>query len=131
MRDEESMSEPEKPMILVIDDEPAVRQLLAHGLPMFGFDVQSAANGQEALALFRADPARFNLVLLDVFMPGLDGPATLAALLQIAPGARCCFMTAFSGKHSPEQLIAMGAIAIIDKPFRLDQLAATLQSLLA
>jgi two-component system OmpR family response regulator len=124
------MSDSDKPVILVVDDEPAVRQLLAHGLVMYGFEVAAAADGQEALALFGANPKRYALVLLDVFMAGLDGPATLAGLRQIDPAVRCCFMTAFSGNHSPEQLRAMGAAGVVEKPFRLDKLAATLRELL-
>jgi CheY-like chemotaxis protein len=124
------MSEAAKPVVLVVDDEPAVRQLLVHGLVLYGFTVQPAADGQEALDLFKANPKAYNLVLLDVFMAGLDGPATLAALRQIDPEVRCCFMTAFSGDHGPEQLIAMGAIGVVEKPFRLDKLAETLKGLL-
>jgi CheY-like chemotaxis protein len=130
--DEEIMSESAtKPLILVVDDEPAVRQLLAHGLPLYGFDVQVAADGLVALKLFLEQPKRFSLVLLDVFMPALDGPALLAALLETDPTIPCCFMTAFAGNHSPEQLLAMGAAGVVEKPFRLDALAATLKSLLA
>jgi CheY-like chemotaxis protein len=68
-------------------------------------------------------------VLLDVNMPGLDGPTALAWIRRIDPQVRCCFMTGFSAEHSAEELMALGAVRVFDKPFRLDEIIRTLAEL--
>jgi DNA-binding response OmpR family regulator len=119
------------PAVLVVDDEPSLRHLLAAGLPRYGFAVHTACGGHEALELFRSHPGGFAAVLLDVCMPRLDGPATLTALRAIAPAVRCCFITGHSGRSGTDDLLALGAARVVEKPFRLDDLAATLRAVLA
>ncbi len=75
----------DKPRILVVDDLDEHRDLLAQVLEDLGYDVVEARDGAAALRLVRADP-RLRLVLLDLFMPGMDGHAFLQALR--ADGAR-------------------------------------------
>jgi len=69
-------------------------------------------------------------VLLDVRMPEMDGPQTLAALRSINPEVRCCFMSGHTGDYSAEQLLELGASHVFQKPFGLSELAWTLQRLL-
>jgi CheY-like chemotaxis protein len=76
-----------------------------------------AANGTEAIDLYRQHHQTLSLVLLDVRLPDMDGPATLAALQQIKPQVRCCFMSGHTGTHTPDQLLALGAVAFFPKPF--------------
>jgi CheY-like chemotaxis protein len=106
-----------RPHVLVVDDEPAVLRLLEFALRRRGFDVTTAAGGAQAVELFRRRPGAFALVLLDVQMPDPDGPETLAALRSIDPHVRCCFMSGYTGDHSAEQLLALGAAHVFDKPF--------------
>src|SRR5262245_55107189 len=73
---------PPAPAILVVDDEPMIRKLLQLQLQQQGFGVLVAADGREALVLYQARRSTIALVLLDVRMPDLDGPQTLAALRQ-------------------------------------------------
>jgi CheY-like chemotaxis protein len=73
----------------VVDDHDAVRTLVVLMLRRAGFTVQSAAHGEEALELYRERHPAIDVVLLDVQMPGLDGPATLAALQEIDPDVKC------------------------------------------
>ena len=110
---------PRKTGVLVIDDEATVRTLLALCLRSAGFTVWQAANGREGLELYRARPAEIDLVLLDVRMPGLDGPRTFAALREIDPEVRCCFMSGDSGDYTVGELLAAGAIGFLSKPFRV------------
>jgi len=65
-------------------------------------------------------------VLLDVQMPDLDGPDTLAALQKINPGVRFCFISGNTGKYHTEQLWAMGAAHVLQKPFASLSLLARL-----
>ena len=95
--------------ILVVDDDATVRTMLDIGLRHHGFAVWLAAGGQEAVEVFRRHGQAIDIVLLDVRMPGLDGPQTLAALQQIDPRVRCCFMSGESGGYNSETLLTLGA----------------------
>src|ERR1041385_1655495 len=82
------------PGILVADDEPCIRNLLGVVLGRYGFRVWLAPHGEQAVELYCRHRSEIALVLLDVRMPVLDGPATFAALRRINPTVRCCFMSA-------------------------------------
>ena len=84
---------PRRPVVLVIDDEARVRTLLNVALRQHGFAVKLAASGAEAMNVYRECQCQVDLVLLDVLMPEMDGPQTLAALREINRKVRCCFLT--------------------------------------
>ncbi len=115
--------------VLVADDEADVRDVLHNKLRQEGFSVWLAADGQEALDLYRDHHETIDVVLLDVRMPGLDGLQTLVALQKITPQVRCCFMTGYLGSHTPEKLCDLGAATVFAKPFRLAQVAHVLGEL--
>ena len=114
---------------LVVDDEPLVRSFLQTVLQKKGFRVFTASNGQEALRTFQRHLSEIALVFMDVRMPGMDGPTALAALKQIDPDVRCCFITGFSADYSPDQLLQLGAEDVLAKPFNLAKLNAVLGQL--
>jgi CheY-like chemotaxis protein len=120
---------PRKYGLLVADDEGEVRDALNDGLQREGFSVWLAADGQEALDLYRDHCATIDVVLLDVRMPGLDGPQTLAALQEITPQVRCCFMSGYLGRYTAEKLRALGAATVFAKPFQLAEVAHVLGEL--
>jgi DNA-binding response OmpR family regulator len=91
-----------------------------------GFDVHLAADGEQALELVRQYPAAFNLILMDVRMPNLDGPQTLARMQEHDPEVRCCFMSGGTGTYTQEDLLGQGALCLIRKPFVLADLLAQL-----
>jgi CheY-like chemotaxis protein len=123
------MTTSRKSGILVVDDEACLRGVLDVGMRQEGFAVWVAAGGQEALDLYRAHHEAIDVVLLDVRMPGLDGPQTLAALQGVNPGVRCCFMTGDPGGYTEEGLKRLGAVAVHRKPFPLDEIARSLWQL--
>jgi CheY-like chemotaxis protein len=118
-----------KPGILVVDDEPAVRALLQIALRQDGFAVWLAANGREAVQLYQRHRREIALVLLDVRMPGLDGPRTLAALQALCPMVVGCFMTGAAGDYTEVDLLQQGAVRVFPKPFALGELRAALRQL--
>jgi CheY-like chemotaxis protein len=120
-----------KPGILVVDDDDLLRDLLKTALRNGGFAVWSAGSGTEALRLYRRHRGAIELVLLDVRMPQLDGPETLARLRQVNPEVRCCFITGDSGAYSEAALLQRGALAVLRKPFRLSELIAMVERLTA
>lgn len=118
---------PHQPGVLVVDDEYLVRSIVQLGLERNGFDVRVAANGCEAIALYREHREHISVVLLDVHMPGLDGPQTLAALRQFNPKILACFMSGDAHSYELEDLLGCGAVCFIAKPFYLDQLVNLLR----
>jgi CheY-like chemotaxis protein len=119
-----------KPGILVVDDDHLARVLLQLGLERDGFDVWLAENGKQAIDRYRESWEKIDVVLLDVCMPGLDGPHTLDALRDLNPEVPACFMSGDTGAYEPETLIQRGAAYVIAKPFRLERLTNILRSLL-
>jgi CheY-like chemotaxis protein len=116
--------------ILVVDDEAAIRDLAKLALQQQGFIVLQAESGQQALAVYRGRPEIAG-VLLDVRMPGWDGPQTLAALHDIAPALPCWFMSGFAGDYTEAQLKQRGALGVLAKPFHLAELTACAHQLTA
>ena len=94
--------------------------------------VRQAGGGRQALDLYRQHRDSIRVVLLDAKMPEPDGPQTLAALREIDPGVRCVFMTGYAADSFVEELLALGAEQVVEKPFRdLAALAATLREVAA
>ncbi|MFO0796079.1 MAG: response regulator [Gemmataceae bacterium] len=115
------------PGILVVDDDAALRTVLGRELRKRGFAVWLAAGGREAVGLYTLLSDFIDLVLMDVNMPDLSGPAAFAELRSVTPDVRCCFMTA---DHRPETVAALvtdGALGVYHKPFA--SLTALCQSL--
>jgi CheY-like chemotaxis protein len=119
----------DKPGVLVVDDEHLVRSMVQLGLERNGFHVWLASGGREAIGLYRNHRDRIAVVLLDVRMPGLDGPQTLDALRELNPGVRACFMSGDTAAYEPEELRQRGAACVIAKPFHLEDLANVLRLL--
>jgi CheY-like chemotaxis protein len=114
--------------VLLVEDEPDVRKMLEFALRCHGFLVRSAAESQSAVQLYRRHHGTVDVVLLDVQMPGVDGPQTLLALQEIHPGVHCVFMSGYTGKYSADQLLALGASRVLEKPFRgLDEVMSALR----
>jgi two-component system cell cycle sensor histidine kinase/response regulator CckA len=79
--------------ILVVEDQDAVRQLFGHALTAYGFRVVAAATGEKAVEVFGARRTEIAVALIDVCLPGMSGPETLARLRQARPGLPALFMT--------------------------------------
>lgn len=113
--------------VLLVDDEPGVRVMLNFALRFHAFTVRAASSGEEGLELYRAYKDTVRVLLLDVQMPGLDGAQTLAAIREIDPGVRCVFMSGHTGRYSADDLLALGAARVLQKPFAsLDQMIGVL-----
>src|SRR5262249_5776833 len=106
-----------RPGILIADDMVVMLTLLKFELESRGLAVWVAVDGDDALDLYRSHRDEIDLVLLDVKMPGLDGPHPLTALQQLCPTVRCCFMTGNPRPYTVEGLLQMGAVGVFQKPF--------------
>jgi len=119
--------------ILHVDDEPDIREVAALALELDpAIELRSAASGEAALAALTEGFAA-DVVLLDVMMPSLDGPGTLARLRTL-PGHAATpviFMTARAQAQEQTRYVALGALGVITKPFDPMLLAEQVRDLLA
>jgi DNA-binding response OmpR family regulator len=106
--------------ILVVDDEPEVRQLMEHFLTQRGYDVRIAENGRQALAAL--DTFMADVVLLDMHMPEMDGLETLKRLAVRSPSLPVIMVTVNDDVETTTHLLQMGAADYVPKPFNLDYL---------
>jgi nitrogen-specific signal transduction histidine kinase/CheY-like chemotaxis protein len=114
--------------VLLADDEPAPRGITARLLAAIGFDPVLAAGGPEAVRRFEEDPGRFRLAVLDVVMPGLDGPGVCRRLRELAPGLPVLFISGYDEDGLQGEL-AIPATAFLQKPFKLHDLRGRLRRL--
>jgi two-component system, NtrC family, nitrogen regulation response regulator GlnG len=105
--------------ILIADDEDSLRWVLEKGLRQAGYDVAAAKDGESALRAFEAEP--YDLVFLDVRMPGMDGLTALAKLRDSRPDANVIVMTAHGTMETAIQAMQRGAYDYLAKPFDLDE----------
>ena len=106
--------------ILVVDDEENLRNLLTKILREDGYAVETAADGEEGLAKYKA--GRYQLVLLDLKLPKLDGMSVLRSIKEFNPDALVIIITAFSTIDTAIQAIKLGAYHYVGKPFRPEEL---------
>jgi CheY-like chemotaxis protein len=105
--------------LLLVDDDDAIRTIAAISLERIaGWTVIAAASGQAAVEAVQ-DDGPFDAVLLDVMMPGLDGPTTLRRLREgiLQPSVPVVFLTAKVGEAEETRLRSLGAAGVIAKPF--------------
>src|SRR5438876_103387 len=117
------------PRVLIADDEDGLRWVLEKGLRQAGYDVTSVKDGPGAIQAFEAEP--FDIVLLDVRMPGVDGLAVLARLREVRPDATVVVMTAHGTMDTAIQAMQRGAYDYLAKPFDLDEVVLLAERALA
>jgi len=113
--------------ILIVDDEKLQRELLQGFLKKQGFDVESAADGREALQLFMDRP--FELVLLDHRMPNMNGDEVLAQIKAINPMVRAIMITAFGAVDTAVRVMQLGADDFLEKPVDLEELLTKIRTI--
>ncbi|ROR32098.1 response regulator transcription factor [Inmirania thermothiophila] len=116
--------------VLVVDDEPNIVLSLEYLMRREGYEVQTAADGEEALARIREAPP--DLVLLDVMMPGLDGYRVCEAVRAdpALAGVRIVMLTAKGRDVERERGLALGADDYITKPFSTREVADKVRAIL-
>ncbi|GAB4242674.1 MAG: hypothetical protein Kow00109_18390 [Acidobacteriota bacterium] len=113
--------------VLLVDDEERVRSVARRMLERFGFDVLTAANGKEALAVFRAHRENVKLVLLDLTMPEMDGQETLRRLHEIDAAVPVVISSGYNAQNVTRRFVGREVAAFIQKPYRLSELEAVLK----
>jgi len=108
--------------ILIVEDEPMLRDLVADVLMGQGYQVLLAANGREAVEVFKKDGGKVRLVILDMIMPEMDGPATFQALRSMNPELKVIISSGFSQDSSVQKLLSSGASGFVGKPYQTEDL---------
>ena len=123
-----SSSQPKAPKgrVLVVDEEPAVRSTMADLLEWAGFAVRVAPDGPTALAIFEGDA--FDVVFLDLLMPGMGGIEFIRQAKRLRPDIRILVLTAYGDKESAIEALRLGVTNYLEKPIQnLQALASAME----
>jgi len=111
--------------LLIVDDETRFLQAIAKRLMKRGFDVRTAENGQEAIRL--AEKEKFDIALLDLRMPGMDGGEVLRILKEEHEFLEAIILTGHGSLESAVELTKVGAFSYLPKPYELEKLVEVLK----
>jgi DNA-binding NtrC family response regulator len=123
------MSPEKSKKLLVIDDEPGLRDMIRFDFSERGYDVVTASCGEEAVT--RACTEKFNLALCDIRMPGMSGMETLRKLKHLQPDMHVVMVTGYPSIESAVEMIKHGAAEYLTKPYDLNSLDCVCKRLLA
>ncbi len=118
----------ERPKVLVIDDEPGVRELISEALSISEITAVQAADGLEALSFLRRE--RFDLLILDINMPKLDGLALLEKLRTEGMSVPVLMLSARADKADINQGLRIGADDYLTKPFSIEELVLRVKAIM-
>lgn len=116
--------------VLVLEDEPDVRKLVATMLSNNGYKVLTAANGESAIKTFKRSKQPVDLVLLDVVSPGLSGPMVADRLTELQPGLRVLYMSGYDSTNVVQRYVVDKGHALLTKPFSERQLTNKVREVL-
>lgn len=112
-------------LIHIIDDEPVIHDVLSHLLTSEGYEVELSSSGEEGLKKHAS--RAFDLILLDLLMPGMDGIEVLRGIKKIDPKAVIIIITAYASVESAIEAMKIGAYDYIQKPFKHEELLLTIK----
>lgn len=115
---------------LIVDDEPMVLDFTSQAMTLLGFKTTPARDGQEAVEIFSREPNRFDLVLLDLTMPRMDGREALREIRRVRPDVPIILSSGYSDQELLTDLAAHERLLFLQKPYQLKNLKETLQNLL-
>jgi two-component system OmpR family response regulator len=114
------------PRVLVVDDEPRIVSFVSRALSAEGFQVDGAMDGARGLDLART--GSYELVVLDLLLPSLDGVSLLQELMETRPGQRVLVLSALSDVETKVRCLEFGASDYVSKPFSLAELVARIRA---
>ncbi len=109
--------------IMVVEDEPVVRRVLARLVEELGHSATTCTDGFEAVERFRQSGSDIDLVILDLVMPKQNGRETFYALRELDPSVRVLISSGFTVEGGAQELLEQGAAGFLQKPFDLEQLS--------
>jgi len=118
-------------LILVVDDEPMVRELCVEVLRFLGYQTLQAVNGEQAVQLFCEHAHEVRGVILDLTMPKMNGVVALQEMRKIRPDVHVVLCSGYNEQESIRRYLAEATTSFLKKPFSLKQLQAELEKMLA
>lgn len=116
--------------ILVAEDDGALREIVKVVLSMHGYTVVEAGDGEEAVRKFAKRPDAFQLLLMDLIMPKMDGKEACDEIRKIRPGVKVLFSSGYAPDQLRQDLQLEGAFHFLQKPFTPAELLWMVQSVL-
>jgi signal transduction histidine kinase/ActR/RegA family two-component response regulator len=117
--------------ILIVDDEPCIRNSLQRLLTKMGYSVFTAKDGAEALDVYSEKGNSINLILLDMIMPVMTGVTTYRELRKLNPDVKVLLISGFSKDDRANEIIREGVLGFLQKPFQFDELSQAICDALA
>jgi PAS domain S-box-containing protein len=117
-------------LVLVVDDEEAIRSIARTTLERFGYRVMVASNGAEAVAMYAQHRSEISVVLTDMAMPIMDGPATIIALKAINPVVKIIGCSGLPSNRAAAKAVGAGVQHFVPKPYTAEALLETLRQIL-
>ncbi|MDD5296430.1 MAG: response regulator transcription factor [Rhodocyclaceae bacterium] len=114
----------DRPSLLLVDDDPVFRSVLARALTRRGYAVASACDVAEALEMATAQPPEY--AVLDLKMPGESGLVLIERLMELDPGTRIVMLTGYASIATAVEAIKLGATHYLAKPADADEIVAAL-----
>jgi len=115
----------EKAHVLIVDDDPGMRETLADILGNMGYGVDTAGDGYEAIEMIRK--RTYGVALMDIRMPGINGVGTLKEVKRTSPSTRVIMMTAYSGEQDVQEALNEGACCVFYKPLDIDRVVSYIE----
>jgi len=116
--------------VLFVDDEDMIVGIGEKTLKRMGYDVITAKNGKEAIALYKENKARVNIVVLDMIMPEMGGGETYDRLKEINPNVKVLLSSGYSIEGQANEILKRGCDGFIQKPFRMRMLSRKIREVL-
>lgn len=123
------MPNEQSPKVLVVDDEPEVRKLVAAMLVRNGYRVVSADSGENAIRLFKNN-LDADLLLTDVVAPGMSGPMIADQIAVLKPDIKVLFMSGYDGTQVVQRYVVEKGYSLLIKPFTMEQLERKVRAVL-
>ena len=118
-------------LVLVVDDEDAIREITKTSLETNAYNVITASDGIEAVAMYAQHKEKINVVLLDMMMPSMDGPTTIRMLQKINPQVKIIAVSGLVSNYKITDFIGKSVKTFLPKPYTSDELLKNLQLVLS
>jgi CheY-like chemotaxis protein len=118
-------------VILVVDDEAAIRRITQTSLETYGYRVLTASDGIEAIALYAQHKKEISLVVIDMMMPNMDGLTTIRTLRKIKPQVKIIAVSGLASNDKLAQVATLGVKTFISKPYTTEELLNTINGVLS
>jgi len=125
------MSQADSKTVLVVDDEPEIRKLVAAMVSQFGYQTLTADSGEHALTLFKHHNQPLALLITDVVAPGMSGPMLADKLCELQPDLKVLYISGYDNTHVVQKYVVERGHMLLAKPFTVEELRRKMGELLA